>query len=324
MPPSKVNYPLLGWIPFEERTQEQNDAHEAAVRRMTTFALKDPTAGPVKIILTDSWRHPDVVADIGREFTGFRQLTGSCCGASGGNAEATLGFLQRIMATNPTKAFIPWWPYTYGRTRYNEGDRGQGEGAVVSIWGKTAQQEGSFGIDEIEGEPVYDAQDGLALSQHVEYQWSDGGRGPAAQCVELGKKHTIGGVAPLQDPAGIKTAIVSGYPVHTGHPLYVGHGRVVERPGGAYVSGHFDGRGGHATCFLAYWDHPDDGPLFGYSNQWDATTYERDPAGLARCMVWVPEHEVETMFGRFGSEVQAYSHLNYFPAQPRILDFSTI
>jgi hypothetical protein len=71
------------------------------------------------------------------------------------------------------------------------------------------------------------------------------------------------------------------------------------------------------------WNHPNDGRLFLYSNQWPTSTYPKDPAGAGRCCVWIPESEMTKLFTQYGGdngETVALSHLNYFPAQPSVLD----
>jgi hypothetical protein len=308
----------LGLILPSERTQEQADAHERAMAAMPRFAIDYAApAGPVKVILTDFLKAPEVVTDIGFEFNGFRQLTGSCVGVSAGNAITTLSAIQRMIADNPTKALAVFWGFPYGRTRFNEGDRGQGEGAVDSIMGATLHKEGVFDIGQ-PGLPTFDTSDGLALPSRTELQWSDGGR-IDPKWGEIAKQFPVGTVAPLASVADIKAAIINGYPVLDGCDNYIGTGRMK----GDYAVGRYDGRGGHSTCYIAYWDHPTDGPLYGYWNQWAASTYPRDPAGLPRCAVWVPEAEVAKLFRTGGDrgETMALSHLNYFPAQPKVLDW---
>lgn len=294
---------------------------------MRAFALPSYTGGPVKIMLTDFWKHPDVVADIGVEFTGFRQLTGACVGASGGNADFTVIAGQRLLAQFPAKAIIPWWPFTYGRTRFNEGDRGEGEGAVDSIYGDTVTKEGLFGTNEAPGLPIFNRSDGFALTTQIELAWSDGGSQLVTSCLQYGSKHPMGTRGPLNSSDQAKSAIINGYPVLDGCEYYIGTGSIVSGGGTPYVKGKLDGRGGHSTCLLGYWDHPNDGPLFLYSNQWDASTYPTDPAGAGRCCVWTPQSEIDKMF-RYGAnngEMMALSNLQgLFPTQPEVLDFSTI
>lgn len=314
--------PPLGWISPQDRTPDQHAAHADALAKMPRFAMAPVTpAGPVKVMLTDFWEAADVKADIGRDFIGFHQLTGSCVGASEGNAVFTLGAVQRCIADAPTKAFIPWWLFPYGRTRYNEGDRGQGEGAVDSVMGQTLIKEGVFDINQ-PGLPTFNDDDGLYLTSKIELQWSDGAK-IDQKWRDLAKQFPLGGAAPLHTTEDIKTAILNGYPVLDGCNKYVGHGAIVGSGNTAYVQGHYDGNGGHSTCFLGYWDHPNDGPLFMYSNQWPTQTYPKDPAGAGRCCVWLKESEVAKLFrmGGDNGETMALSHLTYFPAQPKILDW---
>lgn len=311
-----------GLILPSERTDDQNAEHERAIAAMPKFALQyTAPPGPVKILLTAFWANPDVVSDVGFEFNGFYQFTGSCVGASGGNGTFTVSAVQRTIADNPTKAFVPFWPYSYGVTRFTEGDRGQGEGAVDSVMGQVLAKVGTLEATQ-PGLPQFKrTSDGLQLSKSLELQWSDGGRiDPKWKPLAAPQTMTV---APLSAPDDIKACIINGYPVLNGCANYVGNGHIKGTGENAYVTGRYDSRGGHSTCFLGYWDHPDDGPLFLYSNQWATSTYPVDPAGGGRCCVWLPLSEVEKLFRSGGNngETMGLSHLNYFPAQPRVLDW---
>jgi hypothetical protein len=70
----------FGWLPEEIRTEQQHEAHEAAVGLMPRFLITGtPTAdGEDGANLTATWKHADVVTANGSEFTGTHQLTGSC------------------------------------------------------------------------------------------------------------------------------------------------------------------------------------------------------------------------------------------------------
>jgi hypothetical protein len=250
----------------------------------------------------------------------------NCVGASAGNAIFTLAAMQRLLATNPTAAFIPFWPFAYGRTRANEGDRGQGEGAVDSVMGQTLVKEGVLDATT-SGLPTYDTSDGFCLTSSIEMQWSDGNSSTVTKWESTAKVHPLGSAATLNSPQEIQTAIINGYPVLDGCSYYVGNGSIKGSGSNAYVTGHYDGRGGHSTCFLGFWSHPSDGPLYLYSNQWPTNTYSVDPAGGGRCCVWLPESEVEKLFRYGGSdgETMALSHLTAFPSQSEsVIDWSTI
>jgi hypothetical protein len=324
--------PPTGFIEPKDRTSDQAAAHQTALAKMKAFTLA-PVALPVgtKLMLTDFLDDPEVVTDMGLGFVfpGFHQLTGSCVGAAEGNAIATLSAVQRKIATNPTKAFCPWWPYPYGRTRYNEGDRGQGEGAVSSVMGATLEKEGVFAHNEVQGLPAWNTSDGLSLTKNIEYQWSDGGSNLVTQHIPLGQTHLLGARGPVYSTQDITTAIVNGYPVLNGCAYYVGNGSVRGSGDTAYVRGKYDGRGGHETGFYGVWNHPNDGMLFLYWNQWPVSTYPKDPAGGPRCSVWTPESEVARMLnagwnGIEHGEAFAVSHVDYFPAQPDVINWATI
>lgn len=319
--------PQLGWIPPSQRTNDQNDAHALALSRMIAFTLPY-TAPPkgTKVILTDFWKNASVVADVGFEFNGFYQFTGSCVGVSTGNAVFTLGAVQRTLSDAPTKAFVPFWGWNYGTCRYKEGDRGQGEGAVDSVMGEVLKT--GVLVSTEQGLPQFKrTSDGMQLDKTTELRWSDGGSSLVKGFDSAAKQFPVGGIAPLSSVDDIAASIINGYPVLDGCEYYIGGGSIKGSGADAYVVGKYDGRGGHSTCILGYWNHPNDGELFLYSNQWGTSTYPTDPAGGGRCCVWTPRSNLELLFSRYGGdngETMALSHLNYLPAQPDILRMSDL
>lgn len=323
----------LGFIVPSQRNPAQAIAANAAAAAMPRFSMApvgDLQPG-TKIMLTDFWKEPDVVADLGQEFTGFGQYTGSCVGVSEGNAVTTLLCVQRMIADAPKKASIVFWPFAYGRTRDNEGDRGQGEGAVDSVMGETLVKEGFFDITQPNLPTFQSGPDGFWLGSdsrsgsRLEYQWSDG-RSIAQAWRDLARPQAGMVKAIIQDTMGVRTAIVNGYPVLDGCDNFVGNGRIVGSGAEARVTGRYDGRGGHSTCFLGVWRLQDGSYWYLYSNQWPTSTYPKDPAGAGRCCVWLPESEVDKLFQTGGDkgETMALSHAPAFPVQPAVLDWATI
>ncbi len=313
----------LGFIVPSQRTLPQQAAHIQAMLAIPRLAMPAAPTAPVKVMLTDFLKDPDVIADIGFEFTGFRQLTGSCVGVSAGNAITTLSAVQRKIADNPTMAMCMFWGFPYGRTRYNEGDRGKGEGAIDSVMGATLHKEGCFDINQ-PGLPTFDKSDGLAITSAQELTWSDGGH-IDPKWSTIAKQYPVGTIAQLNGVQDIKSAITNGYPVLDGCDRYIGNGSL----NGDVALGHYDGNGGHSTCYLGYWDHPVQGPLYMYSNQWSGNTYPKDGSGKFRCSVWVKESVVAQLFQTGGDrgETMALSQLNYkevdnpFPPNPKVLDW---
>ena len=322
--------PLLGWIAPALRTQAQADAHQDALSKRVAFSLPPVKLNPGEmIILTRAWRDPKVIADIGFEFKGFRQLTGSCVGASGGNCRGTLTAVQRLLSTAPTKAFLEWWLFAYGRTRTNEGDHGQGEGAVDSAMGTTIQSEGVLPYTSDTTLPKFDTSDGLALTSQIEMTWSDGAASVVTNEMPTAKQFPVQGVATCNNFDDDRNMIGNGYPILTGCSMYVGSGQVktISGSGGSMklAVGKYDGNGGHSTSrvgILMGWDGI---RYILYLNNWDGSTYPDDDTDKPRCSVWVPESEESRVWqlGGDNGETMALSKEVYFPAQPDILDWSS-
>ncbi len=314
--------PNLGWITPADRTQDQTDAHEAAVKKMPRFAMAPtPVAAGTKIMLSDFWNKPEVVADTGMSFTRspFHQVTGSCVGAGGGNALFTLITVQRMLSEGATKAFIPWWPFSYGRCRFNEGDRGKGEGAMGSSFAETIAKEGILATTEA-GLPAFQNADGLTLTERQEMDWSDGGSSLVTAYLDKARPHPLGSAAEMRSTSDMKTAIVNGYPGSFACDRYIGNASVQGSGADAAVCGRWDNNGGHQQWFFGYWENPTLGPLFAIGNNWPGSTYPKDPGGLPLVTCWVKEADVQRAFG-YSAEVYAFSHLSWFEAQPSILDW---
>jgi hypothetical protein len=311
----------LGWISPRDRTPDQHAAHARSLARMPRFALPDPSIGlgPVKVCLYDAWSKPEVVADVGFVFPRFHQLTGSCVGAGGGQALFSLIAMQRLLAENPTKAFLPFWPFSYGRCRLNEGDRGEGEGAMGSSFAEVLVKEGVLSASE-PGLPAFTNADGLVLTQRLEMHWSNGAASDLVGYLDRARVHPVGSAAPLRTFEEVKAALLNGYPITWACNDYIGHASVQGSGADACVVGRWDGSGGHQQSVHAYWDHPSLGPVVWVQNNWPGSTYPKDPAGGPVCGCWVKQADVEAAF-RLDAEVYALSHLTWFPAQPALLSW---
>ncbi len=188
--------------------------------------------------------------------------------------------------------------------------------------GETLVKEGFFDITQ-PGLPAFTktGADGFWLTKSIELQWSNGGaidpKWMALAKPQAGLTKTL-----VSDTTGIRASIVNGYPILDGCNNYVGHGSVKGDGDDAYVVGHYDAAGGHSTCFLGVWNHPNDGWLYLYSNQWPTSTYPKDPAGGGRCTVWLPESQVARLFTTGGKgETMSLSNIPGQPARPELLNW---
>ncbi len=319
MSPPTPPTPPLGWIGPDQRTREQNDAHELNLLTMPRFFVpgyQEPPRG-TKVILSTAWTDPGVVADCGIKFdrSPFQQLTGSCVGAGGGNALFALIAVQRKLAENATRAIIPFWPFSYGRCRFLEGDRGQGEGAMGSSFAAQVAREGVLASTE-SGLPQFKNTDGLELTSRLEMQWSDGGSSLVTHYLSAARAYPLGTAAPLHTTQDMKVAALNGYPGTFACDLNIAEGssRILGSGENAACVSKWNRSGGHQQWFFGWWDNLELGPLFAIGNNWARDTYQPDPAGLPLCCCWVREADVQAAFA-YHAEVYAFSHLNWFPLQ---------
>jgi hypothetical protein len=242
----------LGFLTKRERNAQQWAAHEANMKRVPRLGLQVPWVPKgAKVALYDAWKHPSVVADVGFVFPRFHQLTGSCVGAGGGQALFSLIAMQRLLASNPTKAFLPFWPFDYGRCRSNEGDRGEGEGAMGSSFAATVVKEGVISASE-PGLPQFQNDDGLVLTSRLELTWSDGNSSTVTKWLEAAKVHPLGAAAEVHSAQEVKAAVLNGYPCAFACNNYIGKASVKGSGADAAVVGFWDGRGGHQQSVHAF------------------------------------------------------------------------
>ena len=320
--------PPLGWITPKERTRQQENAHDAACATLTTkFALAPVTLDKgQKIALYEAWNHPDVVAETGKPFKRVWQKTGSCVWAGASAALYTTIAMQRIAGVQPTKAFIPFTLHNYAMSRHYFGDDGQGEGSLGSTFWKSLIEDGvrDWPPDPSDNLPDYKIEDdAFSMTRKEELTWSSYRHPGVKEVLETSKVHTIAAAGECKSVEDVLAMITNGYGVSFACNNYVGNGKIKGSGENAYVTGYWDGRGGHQQAILAVWNHPNDGMLYWAQNNWPSSTYPKDPAGGPTCGVWVTEAKVKAAM-KMSGEVYGLSKLKWFPAQPRVLDWSQI
>lgn len=296
----------FGYINEQMRTRCEAEAMDRIKRGMEPFRLigaTDPTVK--KVDLSEIWSHPRVVAALGWAYPGTWQLTGSCVGAGGGNVEFTLAAWEVLRLNDPEQIILPYWPYTYGRSRYHMGSGGQGEGSLESTWAKAAIEDGVINANATGTnfpKPTM-GRAGYKYTSSVEMQWSAGGRAPVTEYLGEGRKHLIKKAAVCRDHNAVRDAICNGYPVGEGS-MY-GYNDWVDSDG--LSLGKRGPQWSHKMAIFGWWEHPKHGQLFKLVNQWDAGSTS---AGVN--YVWIPPADVD-YFCR--DECYAYSQFDGFAAQ---------
>jgi hypothetical protein len=298
----------LGFITPSERTADQHNAHAAAVAKMhPRFSIDGaaPDPGPI-VMLTDFWRHKDVVAALGRPFSGFHQLTGSCVGVGGGNAVFSLAAIEVIRNADPEQIVQPFWPYTYGISRMLLGETSEGEGSLGSTFAEAAKTYGIINQAE-PGLPVPQDSDGLTLPEREELHWSNGKAIPSSW-VQKGKTHLVRSTAPIRNADELRAAVRNFYPVTFASNNFIEPG--TERQSGEYYVGKLNHQGGHQTSVQGVVDTPGGNYLFLNVNQWGLRVYK----GLGNA-VWMEPSEVDRALRSLDAEIFAFSQFDGFPAQ---------
>lgn len=309
-----------GWIDFPERTNEQNDTHSLIVSRMPAFSLvgSKPEVG-TKILLTDFWKHPEVVTALGYEYPGTHQITGSCVWAGGQNVGQTLNFIEVCKLNQAERLILMFCLYNYGRSRLAGGMRGKGEGSFGSTFAKSLAEDGvcDARIAAL-NLPQPNNADALVWGSAVERDWSDGTRAPQAVRDEAKPRKIIS--APLSSGEQVRDSIMNGYGVTRAFGKFVNPGTASVKNGA--LIGHYNGRGGHQESWLGYWNHPQNGELIWEQNQWGRKVYGVDPGGGPEGGCWIPIDEVDRECKSQYAEIYAMSSYDGYPAQPEVYDWS--
>lgn len=311
-----MDFPL-GWVAYEERTDEQNAAHEASLAKMPAFDLP-PQGTPekgTKILLSDTWKHARVRKALGMDFPGWHQFTGSCVGVGGGNAAQTCSFLDVLMRGDSELLLMLFWPYNYGRSRQLGGMRGRGEGSFGSTFAQSMAEDGVVGwLPELDL-PTFKVAGQLDIGKAAELEWSDGSR--ASQAIRQAAKPRKITSAPVGTGEGVRDAILNGYCCTRAFGTFVNPGSAQVRDG--VLIGSYNGRGGHQESWLGYWHHPNRGELILEMNQWGQDVYGIDPAGGPAGSCWVPIEECDRQCRN--GEIYALSQYDGYPAQPEVFDW---
>lgn len=302
----------LGWIPFNLRTRDQIEAHDAALKAMPKFRFTAGATPPVgtKVILSDYWKHERAIKAWGAQFTGTHQLTGSCVWAGGQNVLMTRVAIDIIKKGDFENFILPNGLVNYGRSRLAAGMRGEGEGSLGSTFADSCGKDDGTPDAAITGMPKpTDTSDGWIYGQRAEYLWSNGNASVITDVLPEARKHKCK-VTVLRSGEEVRDMILAENPVTTAYGQYISKGQVKQ---GAVV-GNYDGSGGHQTSWLGYWHHPDLGELIWYQNQWGLRQYPSDPGGGPLGGTWQPISSVDRVAKSGDGEVYAFlDHEGYLP-----------
>lgn len=271
-----------GWIPPHERTAAQKKADAETLLSLPRFSIRGRFAA-------DKRRYPLWAA--GKALTGKFlkynwQQTGSCVGAGGDNALKTRLAIEILLNGDAERFADVWWPFAYGRSRYQTGIRGRGEGSTGYGWAKAATTDGFFEDDGTGGKlPDFKVQQGwLVLPGSVEMDWSDGGR-IGEEWLGKGRIHLVKTMAPIRNKHEAFEAIANGYPLTQASSFGFRSTKVMGTKQPIRVA-TWNGTWNHQTYVDETWDHPElSGIYFRWGNNWGpdahgAPTGDEPPGGV--------------------------------------------
>jgi hypothetical protein len=296
----------FGWVPFEDRTPEQNAAHDMAVAQMPVFDIVGTYKAGEHAKLYEARQKVSGKQDPPYIW----QSTGSCVGAGGANFLMTLRDVEITLGEmEESKPF--WWLFTYGESREIAGMRGKGDGSFGSAWAKAITQRGIFSADADSSLPKFKEREGwYYLDQGIEYEWSDGAAIPS-KYNELGKEHLVKTMAPIKSAEDAAKALQNGYPLTIAGMFGTRGARVQGDP--PVLIAEWDGSWSHQMFVDAWWDHPTLGEIFRQPNNWGPNAHGKDPCGAPAGGFWIKKATFDRECRN--GEVFAGSAFNGFPAR---------
>jgi hypothetical protein len=302
----------FGWIPFEDRSDEERAAHEAALHEMAPLTIDGTSAegSTQKVALFELWKHPSVVAALGYPFPGIHQRSGSCVGAACGNALFTLLAYEVIRLNDPAVLAIPFWLLPYGRSRFYNGNRRPGNGSTSSLVAKAVRVDGAVDA-RLHGLPSFATSDGLSWGKATELSWSDGDAPQTIALLPQSRQHLVRTTAYCADANSVRAAIANGYPCISGS-RWGGLSTCPTKGNPPVLLNHHATKWNHCMAILGWWEHPELGELFWIQNQWGLNAHGIDAAGGPPGGFWVKKADVDYMC--HNGEVYAFSQFAGFPA----------
>ncbi len=252
---------------------------------------KSPFRDEDRLDWGDLWAHPQTIDALGgKPFLCTHQFTGSCVGAGGGNLMMTRICIEVIALGEPEKIFVPFWPLTYGRSRYHGGMKGKGDGSFEGAWCDAILKDGIIPADTA-GLPPFKWGDGMEYSSGIEREWSDGARIKEEYLTES-RKHLIKKAWRARSSADVFHAISCYRPVG-----WCGNwGGLMKCPlqGNPQVNlNRKSGSWSHKETALGRWKHPDLGNIYKIYNQWGLEVHGTDPNAKSGGGYWIKENEME-------------------------------
>lgn len=305
----------FGLIESERRSLERKAFDAAFLAQLPDFKISGSWAPKERVAL---WK---VGAQLfGRHLRYNWQTTGSCVGAGGDNALKTVMAVEIVMGDFEEFRTL-WWPYTYGRSRFRMGDRGPGEGSTGETWGEAILEDGSIAIEEAGNVPAFTEERGwIKLSRATELSWSDGDAPQTLALMPVAKQHIVKTMAKANSHADVLAGLDNGYTATQASNF--GFRQMVPTPRGnpAVRMVSWDGSWSHQTYIDEYWNHPTEGLIFRWGNNWGPDAHGPALADEPDSSVYITAATLDKICQR--GTVLILSPYNGYPARKVPVDWT--
>jgi hypothetical protein len=268
-----------------------------------------------QVLLTRVWKHAEVKAMLGFEWSGTHQFSGSCVWAGAQNVACTTHFIDVIERGEAERLYVPFGLLAYGRSRFYMGDRGPGEGSLGGTMAKASLDDGWLDA-RTEGLPPFREGDGVEWGRSAEMSWSDGDARQTLDLLPESRKRLFKTVARLRTADDVREAIKSRFAATCASMYAHDGGKVQGTP--ACLLARRSGSWAHQMSLTAWWLHPQFGELFWLPNQWGKRAHGICPTGMPPGGVWITAADVNWICR---DEVYAFSAYEGFPAPSKPLDW---
>lgn len=299
---------VFGWIPPEDRTQEQKVINDSLIAKMPEF----------KLIGNGYWKEKekgllwDCSKSIyGKHLPAFFQEVGSCVGQGKAKVEWYLMFCEKVMNGDREKPVMPYEPYGYAQSRVCAGINGGGDGSTGTGAAEAAK---SYGVlnSELDDLPKWKTRENeIVWPGSIDQQW--GRAGAPSKWISEGKKHLVKTTALIRDKDKAVEALSNGYPI----AIASNWGGMMNPPlKGDKFPVRLNKRTttwNHQMCVTNFWFHPELGLIFWIQNSWGPGAHGDSPDDSPAGGFWVLPNELEYIMNQ--REAFAYSQFDGFPEQ---------
>lgn len=308
---------LAGWIPYEERTFDQQVESDQFRENTAPFGAVNPGVGdlPKHALLYDL-----EIKATGRRLNRVWQKTGSCVGAGAARCygQTMCGDICVRKTVEEVKELFPWT--TYGIGRQMGGMRGPGNGSYGSVQARAAREWGLTAADDPRF-PKPTIKDGwIYWSASIEMAYSSPSRWPVKE-VDLrpgANERQVLNTARVTKWEELLQAFAQGYGV-TCASMFGTRQKVKE----GFAIGEWNGSWAHQMSWSGYYEHPTFGVLVACDNQWGPC--RSWPGSPPECpfltskgvygSFWIPQKTIEKILSQRSAEVYVHSDTEDWPVR---------